>query len=620
MIKAVMLRCLLIKEVAFMLILCGLFGMLNASKQRTTVFIGNFAVKGTVECDSLNVRLSPALANMFKKSRDYMVVCASASDKYEVSGYVWEDKPYVYADAEVIDIERASVLVLSVGAGVVKYDDMQVSTVADSLAQILFDKIVFGLTKPVRIAISEFSMAGGDTICQSLKVALPAMLESALSVSSDVVLVEGSKDTLANRISEGYRVGYMYDPLTKYKYGKIMLPNYLIRGTFWEYGGKVRIDVICVNIETGEGIFGGGTVLPVVDIDEIPVKMGEFSTEILAGIMRDLNKAEARKTMAVVGLTPLPDTKDNRRYAKNIVREITRKLKTTKADKIRIKEDQAKIDSFMRMPTDKWKMASRLKVSRLLLIQLQNYGDGKIIIEGEIFDSEYPDSNFGAYIKPGNFREITPLTHRVVDSVLKMLGVDKDTNFKEDITIKRELMPYSFGIRYGTVITSVNGPLEIRTNQSFDLFFSAPLPFVNSEYLKIGGLITWNWGDRTWENTFLGIEKTSVHLLSAFMTFRYNHSPGERTNPYLDFGLGVLKLRRIKHEGDNLLDAPGYPMFGIAAIAGSEFFGNKSLCMTFQTKIWRGFGEVAADTVNNTIFKGGDLFGLDISLGFGFKW
>ena len=170
------------------------------------------------------------------------------------------------------------------------------------------------------------------------------------------------------------------------------------------------------------------------------------------------------------------------------------------------------------------------------------------------------------------------------------------------------------------VVTSVNGPLENHSNQSFDLYFNAPFPFFNNERLKIGLLLTWDWGNRTWENAFIGTEETSMHLVSTFLTFKFQFLPGQRTNPYLGVGIGSLTLKRIRHAGDNLLDAPGYPKFGIAAIVGSEFLGNRAHHFTGQVKLWRGFGEVAPETYGGTTFAGGDLFGLDISGGIGLKW
>lgn len=601
------------KTLAFTLILNSITVLLFAVQTPRTVFIHAFEARNALVPLEILKEVKTSLRIFFSKSQEFTVVCESLKCEYRVRGYVWIDTPYVYADAEVMDsINKRSPL--NVGASVVRLPNMKPSDIADSLVETLYEKIVIGITKPVRIAISRFSMAGGNASYESLKAALPAMLETGLSVSHDIVLLEDRSDTLFDKIIQGYSASYKYNPITRLKYGKILLPNYLIRGTFWEHNGMVRIDVKCLNIESGELISGQGITTPV---SSVASKMALFASEIRAGILEDLNRVEARKTLAVIGLTPVPNTTDNVRQTKEIVREITRNLKTV--DSIRVREDNALIDSFMKYPTDKWEMASALRVNRLVLVGYENHGDGRIVIGAEIFDSEKPES--AKYIQPDtmSYQEIDSLTKIVLDAVLQGLSVIKKSYYKH-ITIKKELRRRSVGLRYGGVITDVDGPLENSTNQSFDFHFSMPSPILNPDNFRLGGLFTWNWGNGTWENVFLGTRETSVHLLSAFLTFMYHRRPGERTDPYCGIGLGYLQLRRIKYKDDNLLDTPSIPYFGMTAIGGLQFFANSAWHGTFQSKFWFGIGEVPADTVNQVIFKDGCLFGLDISVGIGVKW
>jgi len=111
-----------------------------------------------------------------------------------------------------------------------------------------------------------------------------------------------------------------------------------------------------------------------------------------------------------------------------------------------------------------------------------------------------------------------------------------------------------------------------------------------------------------------------MHLLSCYLTMKYYFSPERSFNPYVGGGCGVLILRRIRSEEGSLLAAPGYPKFGVTILAGFEVFSNRHIFITTQAKVYRAFGRFEEDTYEGQRFSGGDMFGINLGLGIGFKW
>ena len=594
------------------------------TEDSTFIYIAKFIT----EDDNLNslIKLSDLLPQSIDRELKQHDSQRKFTIKTEESVYLlvgsFKKDDYVYIDYNVWSMDSYEAVVKN-EARFVKY---QKDYVAEIAAQKLFDDIVFGLLKNVRIAVADFSMLGHDKMPKTLKSlerAIPMMLKNGLKISPQLTIVEEEHDPFIQRIIKAQRQRGIIDVRTLPELGRILHPDYLITGQFWQLGEKIGVEVQCMNISTGETIVSEGISIQHIDVDTIHARISALASNIRQGIAKDVMREKTRQTISVVGVPPIPDTKDNRRRAEHLIRAISRKLKTVDTDELKIEESRQKIADFIRQPANAWAMATDLDVDILFMVQYEDHGEGDITVDAEMFDRARPHANVYNKLWYRRSTQIDEVADEIAVSFLQTLGVppsnlEKNKDDRRGIRVRRLERPFSIGTRFGVVLTTVGGPLENSQNQSFDIFFSFPLD--RNHHWKLGTLITWDWGNRTWENVFLGTRETSMHLFSSYLTMKYYFLPERSFNPYAGVGVGLLLLRRIRDEEGSLLAAPGDPRIGVTALFGFEIFSNRKLFLAPQVKVFYAFSEVDEETYKGQHFNSGILKGVNIGLGIGYKW
>lgn len=557
-------------------------------------------------------------------------------DAYYLSGRIHERYQQIHVKGKVHfgELQFAIKAVLTIDKG---WRDRSKEEQADTLAERLMNAIYVGLVNGVdifRVQVdSIFSWQGGDNKYQYLGRFIAEMLKDGFRSAPQITLIEkeGGESVEIGRIQDT-KDQSEHDLYKRLKTGILVFPDYRISGFFGELKNQLSIRTQCQLLKTKTIISNRGVSLnaDTAGFTDIENAARLLATYIDNDIYRRkyLLYSPAEPPLGVVGISPVPNTDDNRIRTSYIVKALTRKLQSINNGKIEIKDSGDHINYFLNNNIDKWHMLAALDVRYLLIIEYQDDGKGYFRIQTQLFDSKNPSANIYNESKISSSHKIGTTIDAIVKEIALKLNIDNNKTSYKETTVLRITRPSSFEFFAGRIWTNDSGPLEYSENSSFSVSVFFPLslgvrPFgipFDEDHFKIGTIAAWDWGDNTLENVFRDDVDHSVHLISSFVAFKYNLWPNRGFNMYFGVGGGVLWLRRILGVGFDMLHAPGDLQIGFTEIAGAEFRLSQKWRLCIPVKHFFGTVQFEEKIHDNCYFNGGVPYGFNYGLGFSYSW
>ncbi len=492
---------------------------------------------------------------------------------------------------------------------------------ANMLVQKTLDALIIKLTQPIRIAVLNFEMTGGDSSEFILfEKSLPNMLTTDLGVSPNITLIEISKiDTLLNTILRSEVASGIYSQATAIEIGHLLHSNYLIMGAYWERKNQLRIDVRCVNIKTRQS-----TIMKKINIDEISTnnvsqKIEKLASDIRFAIEHDLmNLSKLASSIAFTGYPPIPYDNDTHTILLNLIKTATKKLKVIHG--IEVKDNPDKIKEFLSNRHDRWEMCFELDSDILLTFQIDRLNPENVIIGWDLFDSRTPDrvlQDSTVTIPKSRLNEsIDSLVNSICIKIIEMLVIEKDSIKTNDSVLWNQINKieyfglyhkYGIAFRVGFIVRNDrNLFLSQGLGLSLELSFLY-LPFPSSKFQFEPLTFTIGILNSTPDK--------SVTSLDYFVIAKYKTAPFSTWNFFYGAGIGILGALFIAPE-DRVFDAN----LGFALLTGIEPYIGNSWHMNFEFKWTIGISKLEPRDIRGTKFAGGTLGGLQFSIGLGYNW
>jgi TolB-like protein len=559
---------------------------------------------------------------------------------YFIEGTIERQPGELNVKGSVIGVAKGKIE-FSIEAATAFDDDVKVA--AERIAEDLLGDVITGLKKNVRIIIAPFRQLDTAEKSRYLVEAIPSMLKTSLKVSPKLILVEISDSLSYEQQREKEAHSAMYDIRTFIKLGKLLVANYVMTGDYWVADSQIRIDVRCINLATSEIVTSQGVFINENDISRLNVEMSKLAAGIRNGILRDIQQKASGTALSVVGIPPVPNTWENRIRAGYLVDGLSQKLlrilwemrrNSQYKDKIGdlwIKQEREKIESYLSRETDVWAMAAELDVDRLVIVRYQDYNEGRIMVNAEIFDHENPGRSMASIVESGDAWHTTDVADSIVRKILRnLLGQAGDAlpgsllSEADGIQVRRLICPNDVRFSFNRIITDGSGPLEYGENSSFTFRASFPMPLRSERWravFKLSPVITWDWGNNTLENLFQKKSDESVHVISGFLPVVFNLLPDRGINPYAGMGFGFLWLRRIYNADFNFIHAPGQILPGYALLMGCEIKLSFKLDLDIPVKYYHtAFGQFKEEFRYGHHFNGGPLWGMNFGIGIKYDW
>ncbi len=489
----------------------------------------------------------------------------------------------------------------------------------NNLVQRTLSNLVINFTKNIRIAMVDFEMTGGDSSNYLLfEKSLPYMLATDIGVSPHITILEiGKTDTLFKTILKSETASGIYDQNTALKLGHTLLANYLIMGAYWEWNNQIRVDIRCVNIETGES-----TIMKAIEIDEINMsniseKMEKIASDIRFAIGQERDPSRLIPTIAVTGYPPVPNDKDTYAILLNLIKATSKKLKLIKG--IDVKEYPDKVLEYLSSRHDRWEMGFELNSDILVSFQIDRLDPENVIISCDLFDSNNPQgilySDSRRIRKSKLNKEVELLIDSLISKVAELLvpkkdnaGLDNDL-WNQIHQIEYYGLSYKYGVafRVGPIVrTDSHLFLDQELGLSFELsFLWLPLP---SSKIQIEPLsLRIDFLNTTSDKKVIGMD--------WFAIAKYKIEPYATWNYFFGGGIGILGAGFVA-PGDFVFDSD----LGIALLTGIEPYLGNSWHMNFELKWTTGFSKFKSRDVKGLHYNGGRLGGLQFTVGLEYSW
>ena len=592
----------------------GLREALNRS--RTVDFIAEIipdsvlkkAASGIADADAIKGLVSVDVLTKLKEIRPQKY-------DYYLQGIIWEHNTIVHSLCIVLNsASLKESYEISVDAALRGPSTGRPYDVLDTLIKKTFDILLIKFAKNIRIAVLGFEMTGGDsTRFELFERSLPTMLASGLSVSSRLELLEtGKADTLLHQILKTEAASGIYNYATALKLGARLHANYLVMGEFWELNERMRIDVRCVNIESGEITVTKGINIEEINLDVITKKMERLADDLRSAIEMDfINRGKRPLSIAVTGFPPMPHTSDNYILLANLIKTASRKLKIVSG--IHVKENSSMVDEFLKRRHDRWEMSFELNADILLSFQLDRTDPENVIIDMDLFDARNPEEFLYNDTKTVSFNKINDAIGGIVDTVvielMKKKNIDIDDTDREKIrSVEYQGLYQRYGLdfRVGGIYRN-DTELFLGYQGGFVFEFNFLwLPFTSSK-LQVEpfgfkfDVLNWN-------------KKQRVCGIDYLCAVKYKIRPYSALNPFVGIGFGILGADRIG-PSDWMLDGG----IGFTALAGVENYIGSSWHMNYEL-MWSGAPKLETKMIGGSQFKGGRLGGLHFTVGIGHNW
>ena len=355
----------------------------------TTFYIHKFKLTGDDQIKKYASSIPKIVCNMLDESKqitfkvEYIDMITSDSadvGDYNLTARCWEDGQIIYVEGTVKRNGKLEFMIHAMQDTTRSYMD-RFTSVEKLAATQIFQHIIIGLQKGIRIGITKFPMVGGDDKLKYFENSIPNLLSTHLNISPKLTLIEGHIDEIRKDLELSLKEG-VFDLGTATKYGKLIIANYLIMGYCWELKGKLRIDVRCVDVVNSETIVSEGIIADTIDITEINEKIQKLASLFRARIIENIQEGKERKTeaIAVVGLPPSPDTEKNKKRTEYLVEAVVGKLRAIFKDSLFVNENQKNMRHVLDRSTERLELAVEMDADILFSLQYIDQGENNIRI------------------------------------------------------------------------------------------------------------------------------------------------------------------------------------------------------------------------------------------------
>lgn len=486
--------------------------------------------------------------------------------------------------------------------------ELAVADLADQLAA----NLVFRLTRRIRMGMLSFPMRRGNKERYGdLDRSLPAMIGEGLTVSPRLTLVESlSEEQLEPLKASIPQAAGLHDQRTALTLGRRLHANYLLMGEYWELNDAVRVDVRCVNVETGVVVVTRGINITNVSLDRIHREMSSLAASLRAIIENDFTPHARPRNVAVSAHAPYPDNPENRRILEEIVRTAARKMTAARHDSLRVRVPSAeKFRQYLDQRADGMLVSAELEADYLFTLSLNRFNRDELEIELDIFDALNPgDHRFHRQV-PASVADVNARLEALIDSALVAIGIrvtEQQRMAWREPGYRGLYQPLGFHVQVGPSLRK-DSELFLGIGGGIALDFGLTwVPFDSGRWLvQPMSLRVDLIGNRT--NRWVA----GADLL--FLSANYRFRPHMTMNPYVGLGFGYLGVvRRIHAERTDL----GYDAsLGMAFNLGVEQTFNSAHRLTYQIRWLRAVDEVAPQNLGQRIFPGGRPGALYIAVG-----
>jgi hypothetical protein len=564
---------------------------------------------------------------------------ADATSDFVVSGSVFERNTVIHVSGNVQFGQEQFSIYAKVGLTPERINNQQeiVKPLVDSLMKRIYNGLAYKVMAVVISVDSLFKVKGCETDYPVIGKVIPGMLKRALAKFAQITLAGEIAETSIEEApaAKDLKEDVKTNPSMKLQAGLFIQANYEITGSFAELGGQLWIETVCTRKETKQIVSEQSTIVRHIVLDTLQNALYTVASHIYDDIKTRQFILSKNKTifntLAVVSMPPKPNTEDNRRRSVYITSAVTDKLLSCDTDAYEIKEASGRLESFMNQWTNVWNTMSELNVARALTILYEDYENGRFKVEMRLYDIGNTRSSIYSDTKYGWRSEIKEKVDSVVASIIEYYGIDNSRCIEyQSIPVLRvtrprsiELIPIGYSWNGGN-----GGPLMDPSNASFALYFffppSSPVKRIgplrlDNDRFKVGFIVSWAWGYRTWEN-FFQEEAWSVQLWSLYLTGKYNLRFDEDVNTYFGAGFGGLLLRRVAGPGYSIFHGETDFTLGITGITGLEVRLNRQFRLTLPLRGFVGLYQYEEKVYDGFTFRGGRPFGLSFGMGLSISW
>jgi hypothetical protein len=482
---------------------------------------------------------------------------------------------------------------------------VQVNDLADQLA----GQLVFRLTRRIRIGMLSFPMRRGNVDKYgNLDKSLPAMIGEGLTVSPRITLVESLSEEQLEQLKESIpQAAGLHDQRTALTLGRRLHANYLLMGEYWELNDAVRVDVRCVNVETGVVVVTRGINITNVSVDRIHREMSSLAATLRAIIENDFTPHARPRNVAVSARSPYPDNRENRRILEELVRTVARKMRVTRHDSLRVHvPTPERLREYLDQRVDGLLVSAELEADYLFTLSLNRFDRDELEIELDVFDALNPAERRFHRQVTASVVQVNQHLEALADSALASIGIQLSAAQRaawREPGYRGLYQPLGFQVQIGPSLRADEG-LFLGVGGGIALEFGFTwTPFDSGR---------WQVQPMGLRFDFLGkrSQRVVVGADLLFATLNYRHRPHMTLNPYVGASFGYLGVFR-GGTGDKSYDA----RLGFGLAAGLEHTFENARRFTYQIRWLRAVDNVASQRLGQSTFPYGRPGGLYLSIG-----
>lgn len=250
------------------------------------------------------------------------------------------------------------------------------------------DRLAFGLSASIRIAIREFRRTGGDSArYHGLQRSLSNMLVGKFGSAAHLALIDlANADLIAQLRNAGGTTAGRATGAPDFEQGLLLNANYLLVGEFLVLDEQLRLDVRCVSLVTGEIVASEGAVVQVTSLSDVERELTRIAADIRTAVESDFWPSVSSYAIAVGAVPPSPPTFRNRKVHEAVLRALRDKLMAIDSRLLMVRDDGALDEDMLRRRMDPWQVASRLQARYLVQVGMRRADPDRFRVSAELYD------------------------------------------------------------------------------------------------------------------------------------------------------------------------------------------------------------------------------------------